>query len=343
MKRALLVLFQNFRLNTPVAAIGVRGTDFVVSASEKSIRALVNEGAIVAAPYSDLCSAESLGPCSEDAVELNGLTQQILEISTSAAGATAALLPANPAQTQQAVAAAATTLSSSKNKGKDEELYADTVSSRAVNQKLITPAPAPSVVPPSESIVQPVVVPEFTPDQPRTVEALTVNKQLVWGRYSEANLANERITLSHDTAFIPGVRVQSVGNFNYGLFRAESGTSLVQPGLGVLKFDLAQAQANYTSGGTTELMDVLGGNLQIDFEKERFTTDLLLSHAATGKIEFNEKGVLFPGGYFHPVNGNTTQSMAGAVSLDGKEAGYFFGMTLNNGSVEGLTLWNRQP
>ena len=41
---------ERFRLNTPIAAIGVRGTDFVVSASAGSVRALVNEGAIEIAP-----------------------------------------------------------------------------------------------------------------------------------------------------------------------------------------------------------------------------------------------------------------------------------------------------
>ena len=41
-----------FRLNTPIAAIGVRGTDFVVSATQNSIMAVVNAGAIVVSPFS---------------------------------------------------------------------------------------------------------------------------------------------------------------------------------------------------------------------------------------------------------------------------------------------------
>jgi hypothetical protein len=53
---------QRFRLNTPIAAIGVRGTDFVVSADALSTRALVNEGSIVVAPFSSECSVEAWGP-----------------------------------------------------------------------------------------------------------------------------------------------------------------------------------------------------------------------------------------------------------------------------------------
>jgi hypothetical protein len=52
-----------FRLNTPLAAIGVRGTDFVVLTQETESRAVVNSGAIVVAPLGQGCSADSLGPC----------------------------------------------------------------------------------------------------------------------------------------------------------------------------------------------------------------------------------------------------------------------------------------
>jgi len=73
---------ERFRMNTPIAAIGVRGTDFVVSANSRSTRALVNEGAIVMAPYSSECSSEALGPCAVDAVELSQNTLQVLELGS---------------------------------------------------------------------------------------------------------------------------------------------------------------------------------------------------------------------------------------------------------------------
>ena len=70
-----------FRMNTPIAAIGVRGTDFIVSANDQSIKAFVNEGIIVVSPFSDLCSASTLGPCSAGAVELHGNKNQLLELN----------------------------------------------------------------------------------------------------------------------------------------------------------------------------------------------------------------------------------------------------------------------
>jgi len=58
-----------FRLNTPVAAIGVRGTDFVVLTQDAESRAVVNRGAIVVAPIGQGCLAEGFGPCSHVAAK----------------------------------------------------------------------------------------------------------------------------------------------------------------------------------------------------------------------------------------------------------------------------------
>ena len=53
-----------FRMNTPVAAIGVRGTDFSVFSDARVTRASVLSGAIVVSPFNDQCQVGGLGPCS---------------------------------------------------------------------------------------------------------------------------------------------------------------------------------------------------------------------------------------------------------------------------------------
>jgi len=61
-----------FRLNTPLVAIGVKGTDFVTSSGNQATRVTVNSGAIVMAPFDNACKADSLGVCiSTRARELN--------------------------------------------------------------------------------------------------------------------------------------------------------------------------------------------------------------------------------------------------------------------------------
>ena len=54
---------ERFRLNTPLVAIGVKGTDFVTQVSKDVIRVTVNQGAIVMAPFDSGCKVESLGVC----------------------------------------------------------------------------------------------------------------------------------------------------------------------------------------------------------------------------------------------------------------------------------------
>ena len=73
---------QNFRLNTPVAAIGIRGTDFLVNVENDVTRVAVQQGAVVASAYSNNCSQTALGPCGgELARQLDGsLTGRYLEV-----------------------------------------------------------------------------------------------------------------------------------------------------------------------------------------------------------------------------------------------------------------------
>jgi hypothetical protein len=54
---------QNFRFNTPVAAIGVRGTDFTVFTDSTTSRVAVISGAITMSGFAGACSADGGGPC----------------------------------------------------------------------------------------------------------------------------------------------------------------------------------------------------------------------------------------------------------------------------------------
>lgn len=54
---------QNFRFNTPVAAIGVRGTDFTVFADAQVMRVNVNSGGIVVGALGGGCTVGGAGPC----------------------------------------------------------------------------------------------------------------------------------------------------------------------------------------------------------------------------------------------------------------------------------------
>ncbi|NBP37258.1 MAG: hypothetical protein EBV34_02345 [Betaproteobacteria bacterium] len=54
---------EGWRLNSPIAAIGLRGTDVSVSTDHESTQAVVRAGGIVVAPLGSACKRESFGPC----------------------------------------------------------------------------------------------------------------------------------------------------------------------------------------------------------------------------------------------------------------------------------------
>ena len=52
---------QNFRFNTPVAAIGIRGTDFTVATDQTTSRIAVIDGGVVVSRFSGACGPEGCG------------------------------------------------------------------------------------------------------------------------------------------------------------------------------------------------------------------------------------------------------------------------------------------
>lgn len=325
-----------FRLNTPVAAIGVRGTDFVVSATETTVRALVNEGAIVMAPYSADCAIDALGPCLVNAVEVSDTSMQLVEFNSS--NSMPRLLPAaherDPASLQGDVQLAVNNSNENSDQADDNstsnEVYLEGVTSSRVN------AVAQNINSDSEAGAEtPVPLPDFTPDAPVSATALT-DRQLVWGRWSDGQGENERITLAYDEVS-SGREVTINGRREYFLLRPDLESRPVDAGLGVVSFGLESAQAFYESDSGVFAMQVNNGNLELDFDSNRFTTSLDLNAELTGPLTFSASGSVFDGGYFH--NRTDDQRIAGAVTLDGSEAGYFFEKQLEDGGIHGLTLW----
>jgi len=330
---------QNFRMNTPVAAIGVRGTDFVVGADQNEARALVNEGAIVVAPFSATCLVDGLGPCSDNGLELVGGDQSVALVVAD--GAEPVLITANGGSaTENFLAGAAVRADADEQpaeaKQPEEEsgndVYTESVSSRAVSKGLSSTKPRdPSPLPPGK--------PGYTPTAPLPEETLLANA-LVWGRYSDHNASREFLSLRDEVA--REGRVTTVTLNNYVLYRMEDfENNVINRDLGVVDFDLKYAQAFYTSGGVESPVDVRSGELSIDFRTERFSTRLDMTQEQMGDVTFTSQGqwhTIPYNGYFNDRS-NPTQSLSGAVSRDGREAAYAFQKQLENGLLEGLTLW----
>lgn len=333
---------ERFRLNTPIAAIGVRGTDFVVNADAEMTRARVTEGIIVVAPYSDACSIDALGPCLANALEIAGNNSQLAALDLNAP--LPRLLPAqsirNPNMMQEEVQSAIAGTQQTGPNGVGADGEGDSEQER--RNTVLLEATTPTVAADAEIAAAAALAPQgsegFTPATPLT-PADVASRQLVWGRYSFADsVATDRIALSFDEA--SAGRNQTVGNLQYGLYRTENGPKRVESGLGLVGFQLDSAQAVYNSDTGVVAMEVSGGTLNIDFQNNAFGTELNLNHDITGPVDIIANGRIVDGGYLRAIE--ATQRVTGAVSLDGTEAGYLFERQLDNGEVSGLTLWNSQ-
>lgn len=316
---------ERFRLNTPIAAIGVRGTDFVVSASSQAVRAQVNEGAIVMAPFSSECFADGLGPCLADAVELTGNSLQMLEMDDG--DATPRLLADSVLHDPEAMNSDAEQRIAQTNvedRATASDMYLENVTSRRIEAEVAgISRPAPPL--------------DFMPSSPVASSVLS-ERELLWGRWTEGYGVDERLTMPQVAARVD--RDVTMGKGDYILFRDGGGRERVDAGLGAISFELASAQAFYRGDTGVVAMAVSGGALDVNFDTGQFSTALNLSHRLTGRVDFTAAGWLTERGFF--VSRSDSHELRGTTSLDGREAGYLFEQKLEAGDIHGLTLWDKR-
>lgn len=324
---------ERFRLNTPLVAIGVRGTDFVVNSQLDQTTAHVNQGAIVMAPLGAGCQASALGPCNTSAATLvsaqmgnvlaeykDGLGQPELKPyfvrSTYFAAAPdpdvrSAKSPANPAKVDVAAKPDNSVIQVT-------SVVSGGIFTAAVEELPHVPGP-----------VEPPVMPPTPPAPPA----------LVWGHWVKPTGSGD---FSEPFRVAALGRDVTVGNNDYVLYRRPSDTGLtaIQPSLGTVGFQLQQAHALFRPwGGVNQEATAGTGTLSINFATRQFQTQLELNHAAAGAHTLTSQGAVLSDGMFGGAT--ATQKVIGATTLDGKNAGYMFEKNVDSGVFNGITLWAR--
>ena len=322
---------ERFRLNTPLVAIGVRGTDFVVNSQAEQTTAHVNQGAIVMAPLGAGCQANALGPCNTQAAMLvsaqmgdvlaqyrDGLGQpeikpQLLARPTYFATASAAGVPSSHASTQTAKLDDGAV-------GSTQEGSAVQVGA-IIRSDLITTVVGAHPAPPATLPVEPPAPPA-----------------LVWGHWSQPVGSGD---FSEPFRVASIGREVTVGNGSHVLYRslpADGAASSIQPSLGQVGFTLQQASAQFRPwGGVDQDAVAHSGVLTIDFAARQYQTSLQLGNAIAGNHTLASSGIVLADGIFGGASGG--QKVIGAATLDGKGAGYFFDKTVETGAFSGITLW----
>ena len=338
-----------FRLNTPLVAIGVRGTDFVVRTQAGQTIATVNQGAIIMAPFGAGCLRQASGPCGSASGKLLSADMGSMLVEFKNSSAQAELKPFNAFKAPETLLASAqvrpaTDPSTSREAVKPTALSSgDEAVSVALVQTVVRKAGDLPLVPPVAPVIP--VTPELplntgfpvVPNVP-VIPVITEAAQLAWGRWAGVAMGTDDFAVTRLDA--REGRTVTVGDDNFVLYRAESGAAVLSQTLGNVNFGLQQAYARFTSPALEVLpATVEGGRLSVDFASRQFNTSLNLISPATGSVNLQAAGTVRDDGLF--VSRNAAQSLAGAFALDGKSAGYLFEKTAAGGTLSGITLWSR--
>lgn len=353
---------ERFRLNTPVAAIGVKGTDFVVRSDMERTAASVYTGAITLTPLANNGCGASVGPCISGHEKLlsDDMKGKILEysrrdatpllVATDTVARSARAVEITAARTEKAQPQALDDL-----RAEPTPVKSLTSEQKAVEVAVYTPPVAPVAPPPAPE--PPVTVapppppapapaPAPTPAPPPSVVEPSVPvqppqaTQLAWARNPWTSRAEgDSFVVDYETALKSGWN-RVIGNPSYALFQNPDAQGKL-PQEGVVNFRLANASAQFYKDAQTaiEAVAVQSGALQVDFGRSLFQTSLYMASKSVGSQNIQASGNVSAAGQFVPTASNA--NLTGYLNANGTEAAYAFEKPLSQGSLSGVTLWGR--
>lgn len=344
---------ENYRLNTPLAAIGIRGTDFVVQVATDITRVTVQSGAVVMSPLANDCLASTQGPCKSassrvltaamrDAyLELRGRYDAPKLVPAGKALESPNLLspprPEEPRVTSDKLAKANANVDSH---DAVREVAVDTIKSR-VDATTVVPDVSPTtpvVAPPVGVPVVPVVV---APVVPVVVPEVIPAAKYWWGRYAAFLQPGEEASSIAVLKAVPG-RETTVGNEVFNLLREKG--NVVMPGTGVAKFQLAESEVYVLRDHKTlTIATVSAPSLTVDFGAGSYQTALTVNGGGLSPVLVESSGrVNWQGELKASSNSPTGTQLYGSLAGNADQAGYVFQSNIQSGvSVVGATRWYR--
>jgi hypothetical protein len=311
---------QNFRFNTPVAAIGVRGTDFTVFTDQNTSRVTVLSGGITMSGFAAGCSPDGIGPCEGSAtrdlyaaqkgqllqMQRGQSAPQLLQGNNSLApdvvapprldepvkpGGSAVLEPSLDVKKDGALKNQVLALNTPPTPDKPivtvppEELVTPPV----VTPPVVTP---PVVIPPV--VTPPTEVPVVTPPvvTPPTETPVEVTPPVVTPPVVETPpvpvraVSWGRWTAAAGKPATSGVVLEGSDrialNNNYVLFRSKTGSNYVVPEKGSVSFAMTDGEATVKNLAlqTYSRAAVENGQLSFNFDKATFSTQIDVVSAA---------------------------------------------------------------
>lgn len=333
---------EHFRFNTPVAAIGVRGTDFIVYTDQLTSRVAVVSGGVIVSGFAGACGPDGGGPCEGNAsrelfagqadvllqVQRGQLVPQLLRNQALSPDQSAPPRSDEPVGKITAGAAALPAQDVSLDAQKGVVLTGKPSANTGGNSDAVAPPPivitSPPVTPP------PVVVPPPVVRSP---------SEVLWGRWEAvANYGPDPVVTAklnngtYNSGFVVG---------SYVIKRLADAT-FVMPQEGTASFVLDGSEVTLQQTGKQAMLaNVQDGHLNLNFVNRSFTTDLTVANATlkmnvTGQGDITQQGEL----YSNPASGAVVRGYIGGAHAE--EAGYIF-KSVNNPDLTaaGATHWSR--
>lgn len=324
---------QSFRLNTPLAAIGIRGTDFVVQAGADVTRVMVQSGAIVMTPLNKECLFAELGPCNSNAARVltsamrdaylelrNRKEAPILVPAAKSLNSPNLLSPPRPEEPAVDKANKGSNSSATEN-GQD-------------NAQSVAVATVKSHV---DALVKDAKPPEIAPDKitqgPPPVALPTAPARIWWGRWAIAEDEGRSFNSVNTSD-----REVTISNVVFGMLR-EKGEAFV-PSSGVAKFSLAESESYLLNPDRSlTVANITDPKLTIDFGRKKFDTSLIVNVKGLAPTEIRATGEITLQGLFMSETTSPETILAGSLSKSADQAGFIFQRTTSGGIVTGATRW----
>lgn len=350
---------QNFRFNTPVAAIGVRGTDFTVFTDAETSRVAVISGGIVVSGFAGACSPDGSGPCEGGGSHELSASQvgQLLQVRRGQAapqllngsvvqGDTVA--SARPDEPKSAPTAPPGVVLATNEVSLDPEKNASTVLRTPVPTPAPTPEPTPFPTPAPTPVPTPLptLTPTLVPTPlPTPVVTPVPQRQIVWGRWEP--LAGQAATVDLVKERQNGAELIGIAG-SYAILRSKEGAELQLPQAGQVGFVLRESDAVIIEDVSRAVSPARleNGQLSVDFGKKTFSTSFLLVNVAkpTEQVNFQSKGAITQDGRIFGENQfrpPTNINVNGVLGPDNTASYLFQGRFDSNRSASGVTFWGR--
>jgi hypothetical protein len=317
----------NFRFNTPVAAVGVRGTDFTVFADQDQTRIVVLSGGVVVSPLAGLCVAAGFGPCGGPASRelFASATAQVLQINRGqvpmllqgleqSPDVTAPPRADEPALSKQGARSVPTTSATVVLTSLNLDAFKTNLIGQLASQST---APAPV---------------NMAPAGPPA---------LIWGRWQK--LLDQ--TIEVDVAALQAKNQLIATNSYYALLRRND-TPWQPPVQNSLGFTLQQSQAAILDESSRQvtLAKIENGQLQIDFARASFLTKFDLVNQSE-RFQLQNSGNVTSDGKLsggNPFLLPNNMNVNGALAHDNSTAAYLFQSRLDDRRIAtGVTAWGK--